>query len=249
MGDVAEVINKKMEEYIMKKILHYICAISLVGSVFMLSACGSGGRADEEFEGKYISVSGEALGITLTGEDISGFSLDLKSGGKGSMTVYGESESIEWTNDDENLTIDISGTEMVGEIGKDTLTFKNVLDMGMDLTYAKEGSEAAKPENVLPEEDKNMLGTWTSKSVTDVLGDPVEGMSGNELEITFTADHTAMVTYKGENLGTHKWSLLGDWGSLDTENLDISWDINDQGIEVNYSTADDYLIFSCTKQN
>ena len=94
-----------------------------------------------------------------------------------------------------------------------------------------------------------MLGTWTSKSVTDVLGDPVEGMSGNELEITFTADHTAMVTYKGENLGTHKWSLLGDWGSLDTENLDISWDINDQEIEVNYSTADDYLIFSCTKQN
>ena len=90
-------------------------SIALVASVFMLSACGSGGRADEEFEGKYISVSGEALGITLTGEDISGFSLDLKSGGKGSMTVYGESESIEWTNDDENLTIDISGTEMVGK--------------------------------------------------------------------------------------------------------------------------------------
>ncbi|MBM6809203.1 hypothetical protein [Faecalicoccus pleomorphus] len=231
----------------MKKIYNYLFLIGLMCTALFLSGCGSSSNADSEYEGKYVSVSGESMGITLTGDDISGFSLELKSGGKGTMTIYEDSESITWENDDKNLKITLSGTDIEGTIGEDTITFENMLDMGMDLTFAKEGTEAAKPENNLPEQDKNMIGVWQSTSVTDVLGDPIEGMSGDELKMEFAADHTVNITFKGEDLGSHKWSLLGDWGSLD-DDLSISWDIYEDGIEVDYSTDQDYYIFYCTKQ-
>lgn len=233
----------------MKKYLNFAGMIGVLCVVFMLSACGGSGRTDAEYEGKYISVSGEAIGMTLTGEDISGFGLELKSGGKGTMTVNGESDTIKWTNDDKNITVKISGTDIVGAIGQDTITFDNMLNMGMKLTFAKEDSEAAKLENTLPESDKRMLGIWQSHTVTDVLGDPIEGFSGDELKMEFAADHTAKVTFKGKDLGSHKWSLVGDWGSLDGDELNINWDITDNGIDVNYSTDDDYFVFGCTKQS
>lgn len=45
----------------------------------MLAACGGNGRADEKYCGKWISVAGEALGMTLSGEDIEGSVLSLKA--------------------------------------------------------------------------------------------------------------------------------------------------------------------------
>ena len=207
----------------MKKYLSFVCLIGVLCAVLMLAACGGSGNAGSEYEGKYISVAGESMGITLTGEDISGFALELKSGGKGTMTVDGDSDSITWTNDGEKITVNLDGVEMVGTIGKDTLIFDNVLNMGLKLTFAKEGSEAAKPENNLPENDKKLIGTWQSNTVTDVLGDPVEGLSGDELKMEFAADHTVKVAFDGNDLGSHKWSLLGDWGSIEGEGLSISW--------------------------
>lgn len=232
----------------MKKYLNFVGVIVMLCAALMLTACGGGGRADAEYEGKYISVAGEAMGVTLTGEEISGFALELESGGKGTMTVYDDSESINWTNDDTNITIEVSGTEIVGTIGEDTITFDNLLDTGMNLTFAKEGSEAAKPENTLPDAEKNMLGVWQSNTVTDVLDDPVEGMTGDELKMEFAADHTVQVTFKGNDLGSYGWSLLGDWGSIDSDEISISWSIGDNELIVDYSEGDDYFIFNCTKQ-
>ena len=232
----------------MKKYLNFVGVIVMLCAALMLTACGGGGRADAEYEGKYISVAGEAMGVTLTGEEISGFALELESDGKGTMTVYDDSESINWTNDDTNITIEVSGTEIVGTIGEDTITFDNLLDTGMNLTFAKEGSEAAKPENTLPDAEKNMLGVWQSNTVTDVLDDPVEGMTGDELKMEFAADHTVQVTFKGNDLGSYGWSLLGDWGSIDSDEISISWSIGDNELIVDYSEGDDYFIFNCTKQ-
>lgn len=232
----------------MKKYLKFIGMIGLLFALFVLSACGENGRSDAVYEGKYISVAGEAFGMALTGEDINGFGLELKSGGKGTMTIYGDSGNIKWTNDDENITVNIDGTDIVGAIGQDTITFDNVLDMGLNLTFAKEGSEAAKVENNLPENDKKMLGIWQSHTVTDILEYPVEGFSGDELKMEFAADHTVKVTFKGEDLGTYDWTLLGDWGNIDSEQPSINWSITDNDIKFNYSTDDDYFIFTCTKQ-
>lgn len=233
----------------MKRYSKLMGFISLMLMICVLAACeSSGGRADEKYEGKWISVAGEALGMTLTGEDISGFGLELQSGGKAKMTIDGEAENVKWTNDDENITIKVSGVDVVGKLGEDTIVFDNMLNMGMKLTFAKEGSEAAKPENNLPEADKKMIGTWQSHTVTDVLGDPIEGFNGDELKMVFSADHTVQVYIDGQDCGITKWSLLGDdWGSVDDENVNINWNITDEGIKVNYSD-DDYYTFLCTKQ-
>lgn len=215
----------------------------------MLAGCGKGsGRADSQYVGKYVSVAGEALGITMTGEDISGFGLELQEKGKASITIDGETEGISWSNDDSNIKLKISGKEFVGEIGADTIKFVNLMDMGMDLTFAKEGTDAANPAHYLPESDKLMVGTWTSYRVTDVLEDDASGdVDPAALTITFAADYTAEVSYLGENLGTHKWSLLGDFGSFDDSDLDITWNIKGNEIEATYSKGDDYFIFYCKK--
>ena len=218
--------------------------------ICMLAACGGNGRADEKYCGKWISVAGEALGMTLSGEDIAGFGLELKSGGKATMTVEEKSRGVKWTNDDTSITVKAGSTEMVGTLGEDTIVFDDMLGMGMKITFAKEGTEAAKREDNMPEADKKMIGTWQSHTVTDVLGEPIDGMDGSILKMVFSPDYTVQVYMDGEDYGTTKWSLFGDnWGSVDDENVDINWDITDDGINVNYSNGDEYYTFICTKQN
>lgn len=233
----------------MKKSLKSVGLISMALIMCMLTACGSKGRADEKYCGKWISVAGEALGVTLSGEDIAGFGLELKSGGKAAMTVENKSQSVKWTNDDTSITVKAGSTEMVGTLGEDTIVFDNMLGMGMKITFAREGSDAAKRENNMPDADKKMLGTWQSHTVTDVLGEPIDGINGDALKMIFSPDYTVHIYMAGEDCGTVKWSLLGDdWGSIDDEDIDLSWDITDEGISVNYTTDDDYYTFICTKQ-
>ncbi len=233
----------------MKKSLKSVGFISLMLTIVMLTACGGSKRADEKYFGKWVSVAGEALGVTLSGTDIEGFGFELKSGGKATMTVKGDSQAVKWTNDDTNITIKAGSTEMVGKLGEDTIVFDDMLGMGMKLTFAREGSEAAKQENNLPEADKKMLGTWQSHAVTDVLGDPIDGVDGNALKMVFSPDYTVRIYMAGEDCGTLKWSLFGDdWGSVDDDNIDLNWDITDDGIKVNYTDDDDYYTFICTKQ-
>ena len=227
-----------------KKILSAVLALLLV---FSLAACGSKVRADEKLNGKYIAVVGEMMGMSLTGEDINDIGIELQSGGKGSFTIDGETDKISWENDDTTISIKIDSETVTGTLGTDSFMVKDLLGSGMDLTFAKEGTDAAKPENYLPENDKFMLGNWQSTGVTDILGDPTD-MDPYSLFMTFSADHTANVKFMGKDLGTFKWSLLDDWGSFDDEGApDISWDIKDGGIEVSYLLDDEYYIFDCPK--
>lgn len=224
-------------------------AVMLFVSV-VLAGCsggGSGVRADAELEGHYIAVVGEMMGIALVGDDLSGFSFDLESGGKGKIAVDGESHGIKWQNDDSTVTITVDKTDIVGTRTTDAFTVENMLDMGMNLTFAKEGSEAAKPDAYLPEKDKFMLGDWQSDSVGDVLGNPVEGMADDALQMTFTGDYQVKVTLSGEDKGTYKWSNLSSWGNVDDESFKLSWDIQEDGLEVTYNNAEGYYVFHCPK--
>ena len=228
----------------MKKLLSIILAGIMLLS---LVACG-GGRADEAYVGNWISVSGTAMGFTMTGEDIEGFGLVLESGGKGTMRIEGDEAGIKWTNDDTNLTVTVQGEELVGTIGTDTLTFVNLLNTGMDLTFAKEGTDAAKPENFLPENEKKIIGSWSSYKVTDVLGDDVSGeIAADALKLTFKGDKTVDIEFNGESIVGEKWSMLDTWGSLDESDYDFSWDNAGEELEVTYN-GDEYWIFTCKKQ-
>lgn len=230
----------------MKKLLSVLLTLVMVLS---LAACGggSGGRADKAYVGEWISVAGTAFGFTMTGEEISGFGITLESGGKGKMTIDGDSAKVKWTNDDSNITIEIEGEKLVGAIGEDTLTFIDLLGTGMDLTFAKEGSDAANPENYLPENDKKMIGTWSSYQVTDVLGDDASAeVAPDALTMTFKGDYTVDIEFNGETIEGEKWSMLDTWGNLDDSEYDFSWDIVGEELEVTYN-GEEYWIFTCAK--
>ncbi len=231
----------------------FVLLLAMILAISTLTACGGdkrddGKRADAELEGKYTAVVGEMMGLAMTGDDMAGFDLELKAKGKADMTINGDPFSIKWTNDDSKITLDIDGTEVVGEIGEDKISFVDMLDMGIDITFAKEGTDAANPENYLPEEDKFMLGQWTSYKVTNVLGDDAsKEVDKSALVMEFTGDHMAKITYKGKDLGQHKWSLLSGVGGFDDSDLEITWNVEGDEIEATYYGGDDYFIFSCKK--
>ena len=109
----------------MKKLFSLILALLLL---ITLGACGkSGGRADDALVGKYVAVSGTAMGVTLSGDDMAGFKLELMSGGKAKLNVEGTTAEGKWKNDDTTLTLTIENTDMVGKLGKDTITFESIL--------------------------------------------------------------------------------------------------------------------------
>lgn len=130
-----------------KRLLALITVIALCAALF--TACGEPAeRADSQLEGKYVAVSGSAMGVTITGEEVSGFGIELKKGGKGSFSFEGNSASCSWKNDDTTVTLTVEGTDIVGTLGEDTITFEGFLEemigVSMDLTFAKEGTAAAK---------------------------------------------------------------------------------------------------------
>ncbi len=179
-----------------------------------LAACGgSSGRADEALTGKYIAVTGTVMGVTLSGEDVVGFTIELKKGGKVTMDIEGTSADGTWVNDDTTITLTVDKTDIVGTLGEDTITFENFLEemVGekMELKFAKEGTDAAKPENFLPEEEKALLGDWTGTSVLDALGEDASGeVSPDAMKVTMNADHTATVSFDGEVIATPQWSYV-----------------------------------------
>ena len=104
-----------------------ISAFILGVLLLSITGCGgSSGRADEALVGKYFAVTGTAMGMTLSGDDMAGFTLELKSDGKATLIVEDASAEGKWVNDDTTLTITVDKTDMVGKLGKDTITFEGI---------------------------------------------------------------------------------------------------------------------------
>ena len=232
----------------MRRVFSIILALVMVISI---SACGSSGRADEALVGKYIAVTGTSMGMTLSGEDMAGFTLDLKSGGKVTMDVEGSSTNGKWVNDDTTITLTIENTEMVGKLGEDTIIFEGILKelvgISMDLKFAKEGTDAAKPENFLPDEEKALLGDWIGASVTDALDEDVSGeISPDVMKATLNADHTCTITYQGEEIAKPKWSYYSGMVNFEGDvsgGASLYGDYKDDAFMITYS-GDNYYKFT-----
>lgn len=217
-----------------------------------MTACGgSSGRADEALTGKYIAVTGTAMGITLSGDDVAGFTIELKSGGKATLEVDGDSANGKWVNDDSTITLTVEKVDMVGTLGEDTITFENFLQemigTSMELKFAKEGTDAAKPENFLPEEEKALLGDWAGISVTDIMDEDASAeISPDALQATLNADHTASVSLNGEEIATPKWSFYSDTVSFDGDvagGASLYGEVKDGVFVITYS-GDEYYHFT-----
>ena len=126
----------------MKKIVALMLTIVLLLS---LSAC-TGGEPDPN-EGKYQAVSAKAMGVTMdVAEVYPGETwVELKSGGKGTVMLDGDDFPMKWTLDGEAITITIDGVDSVGSLADGVITV-NLMEMGVEMTFLKEGAEMPAPE-------------------------------------------------------------------------------------------------------
>lgn len=234
----------------MKKLVSICMAMLLC---FTLAACGgASGRADAALVGKYVAVTGTAFGVTLSGEDMSGLTMTLEKSGKVSIAVEGTTATGRWVNDDSTITLTVEKTKMVGQLGEDTITFENFLEeqigASMDVTFAKEGTDAAKPENFLPDEEKALLGDWVGVSVADALDEDASGeVAPTAMEATLREDHTAVIRYKGVEIANPSWSLISDMVSFDGDvdgGAKLYGEVKDGALVITYSSDEDYYEFT-----
>lgn len=226
----------------------------LMVCTLILSACGGG--KPTPYDGKWIAVAAEAIGVHMNGEEAFGgeLSFEIKGTGKMKFHAAGEESLVSWTEKDGKIVIDLSGQEMVGTPGENIITFDNAMGQGLKVIFAKEGTDAMNPENYLPEASKAMIGSWKTESVKDVMGrelSEVEGFKNiNEaLLMDFKGDGTVDVTFLGESLGTLPWSIAFATGTIDLDKYTILFEEPVDGkLKISVSNSDMYYDFICVKQ-
>lgn len=98
------------------------------------------------YEGRWIAIGGkmDSLdGYMLSAEDVEGLEIELNKGGEGNLILAAEPEQLQWTLDENTVTFHVLDSDMEGIFDGDTLTIQDMLGAGMDIIFAREGSEAA----------------------------------------------------------------------------------------------------------
>ena len=206
----------------MRKRLSYLLVVAVFVSMLSLSGCGGGGGTTKSEANPY-----EGKWVAVVAE---------------AMGVQ--------------LPITIQGEEMVADVGENTFTFDDLMDMGLKVIFGKEGTDATNPENYLTEDELALIGDWHSETVEELLGDgPQTTMDGvdninDALRLTFAKDYTVKVVYKGQEMGTFKWSLVYGLCNVESENPSVYVATNEDGsLNVDYSDDEDFLTFKCVKDD
>lgn len=126
----------------MKKRIAILLTIVMLLS---LAACGSG--EPDPNAGKYQGISAKALGMTMDMSEVYPGEtwVELKSGGKGTVMLDGDDFPMKWTLDGEAITITIEDVDSVGKLADGVITV-DLMDMGVEMTFLKEGAEMPEPE-------------------------------------------------------------------------------------------------------
>ena len=233
--------------------------VAIIASLTMLLATACGGNVDKAaspYEGKWIAVVAEMFGVQTPVEEALGgnFAFEFQAGGKAIMSQGDESFKVKWELKEGDIIVNIDGEEVVGKVENiDTIVFDDMLGMGVKITFGREGTEAADPTNYVSEEEKIVIGSWQSESVTDILGDEVNLDYNCEmhdaLRLYFNKDHTVEATYLCKNIGTFEWESTLGYVSIETgEEVSIYITMNEDGsMSANYVDDDVYYRFVMSK--
>ena len=243
----------------MKKKMRCICMFICIISIVFITGCGGGSSKEKSpYEGKWIAVSAQMMGMSVGIEDTFGgaFEFEVKSGGKVRVLIGEDTGEGKWSVEEDQFTLTIEGEDMIGVIREDTISFDDMLGMGVKIIFAKEGTEAMDPDLYLTDEESAVLGEWMSESVEELLGDgPQTTMEGVEdihdaLRLNFKNDRNVEVVYKGQEIGTFPWSAALGYCTIETETPAIYVTINEDGtLEAEYSDEEDYYTFHCIKND
>lgn len=119
-----------------------------------LAACGG---APEEGLGSYVCVRAEDGGTELDLEELfpDGLSLELGSGGKGLLTLGGETGTVRWSLEGEMLRLETGAGLSKGGLSGGVLTL-DLLDSGLKLTFTAGGTQPSREPGALDD----LLGSW-----------------------------------------------------------------------------------------
>lgn len=135
-----------------KKFLPFIIAggvvllAALIGIIVLVSSLlGKGGKVDENADpnlGLYNATMAEMMGFEMGVEDLwaNGFSIELMEKGKAKLNIDGTEGKAKWTLEDGAFNVKGGGLDCSGTLENGEMVLENVMDMGVTLTFAKDGA-------------------------------------------------------------------------------------------------------------
>ena len=105
------------------------------------SACSASGSSDPN-AGTYTALTAEMLGVSVEVADFfpDGFTIELKDGGKCKINAGSVSSSGKWTLDNTTFHIEGGGLDCDGTLENNRIRLTNVMNMGVDIIFYKEGA-------------------------------------------------------------------------------------------------------------
>ena len=240
----------------MRKKITSLVVVALI-SLLTLTACGSSVKEElVPYEGKWVAIVAEMFGVQTGIEEAVGgtMELDVKSTGDVHVIVGEDEGEATCSVEGDQFTLVVDDEEMVGTIDGDTITFNDMLGMGLKVIFAKDGTDAMDPTLYVTEDQKAIVGEWQSVTVEEVLGDGAQttfpGVDNihDALRLNFSDDQKVVITYKAESLGSFSWDVALGMYTIDSEDPSLFLTMNDAGnLEVSFSYGDDYYDFVCEK--
>ena len=183
-----------------------ICFLFAMLIVLALSACGGKEKASTDPNaGLYTASTVEMMGFEIDAGDAfeSGFTIELKDGGKCSLAVDGKKANGKWTLNGTTFHVEGGGLKCDGTLENGVMELIDV--MGMNVTLLTETATApAKAKASTPAASGNsgnsLVGVWEEIDIDNIY--------------TFNADGTGSEYYDG-NTWDMEWTLDGNILTMD----------------------------------
>ncbi len=106
--------------------------------MLIVTACGGAGEDADIYMGTEVAM----MGIAMSPEDVSegGIILALDDNGKATLTLGGEDYNAEWEVKEGEFVLTQGSDSFTGTMEGDVVKIINLLDMGLDITFVKEGA-------------------------------------------------------------------------------------------------------------
>lgn len=135
----------------MKKLKSLLAVVLAAAMLLSMTACGGGDeKSADPNAGVYKAATAEMWGMEMAIEDIwsGGFEIELKDKGKCQIRIDGEKANGKWELSGSSFHVEGGGVDCSGTLKDGVMTLENVLDMGVNLTFHKEGyrPSASAPE-------------------------------------------------------------------------------------------------------